>query len=261
MPTPPRPFDPKAAEANRILAEDIYKNDLDSFAPIDVIVEKVDETVAPPTITVRVQLIPDNPPTTPPKTTTLTIPWTQKSVWAPQPSTLVSSATAEKMGPPPLVDSFGVLYIHKKHNDGKILFPTPKFPRNLPAPKDYKPLEIYPTSLVLGGVQLLDGLHYADGSVDMFDFRLAEPHQTFQVDRCGVATVSLTKEGFARFNAKWNVQELLPEALDVLTNTKQYSTGEIARALRTVARVLENVDADELDTLEPQLGRLLGRFG
>lgn len=252
MPTPPRPYDEVEAENNRQIAGQIYGY-VDRFAPVEVLVR--DRDVVGNTVTLIAA--------TNGGSSSHVIPWNSNAVWAPQPSTLVSSARASapdriEMGAPPMVDSFGVLFLEDSvlaRTDW--IYDIPKFPRSLASPASaYAPLEIWPTRVTISGVELKNG-RYSHGTINLYDSDYSSPQQQVVIDRRTLAKLELSKLGFKAFRTKFDRPNQISQSIEAIGATRHPQ--ELATALRVVADFLDEGAAEQISSIVAAFARIAER--
>lgn len=243
--------------ANQTYAQKIY-GDNALFSLVDVLITK--RNVNANTITFLAMNAKPGHPGEPGGLGEYTVEWGKKEVmWAPCSSTLQSNATHDNPGDPPLEDSIGSLWFHIDFLKQKtnLLYDIPKWPRSLgaePPPAHgpqaaplvqefYETLEVWPSSVVVSGVELKNGRHY-EGSVDLLNRRLAKPGQTIQADRKAPMKLELTPYGFKQFNTHFDGFKHLKRALQLLRepgNADQPTDPFfLAEALRVIAACVED---------------------
>jgi hypothetical protein len=187
-----------------------------------------------------------------------TVSWGDEAVmWAPCPSSLPSAAVPGNYGVAPAKNAVGNLFLHINWlSKTDLVHDLPKWPRSLGmdttavvARKFSAPLRVWPTSIVVRGVELENDLHVS-GKVDLLDPRFAKPDQTIRTDG-GVITLELTELGFDAFDVRFDGFKELANAIEILRNKDERSSPSvIAAALRIVALCIENSDRATRQQLE-----------
>lgn len=115
-----------------------------------------------------------------------------EDMWIDCPSTLPSIPPK-----PPVKGASGILYLSGRLRD---VFPDlvidVKWPDRKPE-TIYQPLEIFPTSIVVKGVEVADG-QFTEATIELLDPRMAAASQTIVLNG-GAITLSLSQAGFAEF--------------------------------------------------------------
>lgn len=165
--------------------------------------------------------------------------WGDETImWAACPSTVTDDKNPNSIGPVPPVNATGTLYLSSYYIRANNIQGTPKWPTCLGYTTTFSaPLSVAPSSLILSGMELADGLHNR-GSVDLWDPSCA-PRQTIDLTEASV-TVLLTPKGFARMGVSFPVESLLAAAVSEIQ--RPTSPRETARAWEVVATAMDQMD-------------------
>jgi hypothetical protein len=153
--------------------------------------------------------------------------WRSDDVWTRCPSTLPSVD-----GQLPAVGAEGTLYVEKQFLDDKLIGGTPKWPDALPAPEQLRRLRVWPTKIVVTGIELATDDH-EEGTVDLLDPTLAGAEQTISLRSDNPITLSLTQEGFNAFLVNFPTVDDLARAVEVIKAGKVPATAAEAAELAT----------------------------
>lgn len=138
--------------------------------------------------------------------------WTRENLWALCPSSL--DCDEQRL---PEVGSSGTLYLSQALVEGNQLNVKVKWPDDLPAGQEYRPLRIWPTSIQLSGVELATGT-LTRATIDLMDPNVAAPGQTLTVSDQPM-TLDLSQVGFFRFLVPWASLDALQTAKATLSRT------------------------------------------
>ena len=156
--------------------------------------------------------------------------WTRANVWARCPSTLDCD---EKQLP--AVGEVGVLYLSANLcNQYGLVSVMIKWPEAMPAATEYRPLMVWPTALMLRGVDVSTAHAGPPVTIDLLDPNLAAPGQALTLDS-GPVALQLSQQGFQRFFKPWTQLESLQRATEAI---KSAQGGEVAAGQRRPAREL-----------------------
>lgn len=177
---------------------------------------------------------------------TCTAKWGETSImWPACPSSLPSQATADDSGPPPAVGATGILYLHVDYlAKNQIVAAPPKWPKALGATL-YKPLMIWPTSVVLEGIEVTTG-DQTKRSIDLLDPRLARAGQTIWLGGQPIELL-LSEPAFAEFGVEFELPfdawGKLSEAVATVEDDDR-DPSKLTEAWSVVAACIERLDID-----------------
>lgn len=172
--------------------------------------------------------------------------WGDTSImWPACPSSLPSQATADDPGAPPAVGATGTLYLSVDYlTNNRILATPPKWPKAL-GKDSYKPLAIWPTSVVLTGIEVTTG-DLMRGTIDLLDPRLARAGQALWLAGHPVE-LWLSRLAFDEFGVEFelpfDVWGKLAGAVAVIEDGDR-DPSKLADAWSIVAACIDRLDID-----------------
>jgi hypothetical protein len=144
--------------------------------------------------------------------------WTRQNVFAGCPSSL--DCDEKRL---PEVGESGTLYLSRAVVEKNLVAAQIKWPDDLPgAGPEYRPLQIWPTSIQLTGVELATGT-MTSGTIDLMDPNIAAPGQTLTLNDTTL-TLNLSQVAFFRFFAPWASLDALQKAKETLNGTRSRSS-------------------------------------
>lgn len=169
-----------------------------------------------------------------------------KTMWAPCPSSLPSSALPGDPGPAPAKDSTGGLFISSTvllaadGSDKGVQHEAIKWPREFAADDhgDHQAVKFWPTKIVVTGVAPDSGVTKST-SIDLLDPALAEPNQQITTDH-NMLTLRLTSDGCNTVGVPFDSRPFLARAMEVI-RTEKANPRALAAAWRIVTNVAEQL--------------------
>lgn len=167
-------------------------------------------------------------------------------MWPACPSSLPSQATADAPGPPPAVGASGILYLSTAYLESNhIVGAPPKWPKALGGTL-YKPLTIWPTRVVLEGIELATGDLARGKEIDLLDPRLARANQTLCLGGQPVE-LWLGEPAFAKFGVEFELPfdawgKLADAVAEIQRDARDPS--KLADAWAVVAACIDRLDID-----------------